>query len=137
MVHAPSQAVVLVTSDWAGPARPAPTVLRELSRRWGSTVATLIIDDPHEDVLDRLEVDVLPTWLGFERGEVPDDGVAGTDVHATGSALLVVEELRGLGMTGEDLVLAGPWRLVHRRRGALPKHVVASEFGPRSGRADA
>ena len=42
-------------------------------------------------------------------------------------------ELHGLTPGGEELVLGGPWRLTHRRSGALPKHVVDAELGPEAG----
>lgn len=115
--HAP--VVVLVSAPWAGPSRPAPTVLRELARRWGGDVRTLLIEDPDDAVLEQLRVSVLPTWLRF----VPTDAVPG-------AGALCVPELKGASASGEELVLPGPWLLVHERTGALPKHEVDREFGP-------
>lgn len=69
-IESPSQpdvAVVLVTADWAGPARPAETVLRELSRRWGDAVRAVVVDASQDEILDLLGVDVVPTWLRFIR----------------------------------------------------------------------
>lgn len=114
--HAP--VVVLVSAPWAGPSRPAPTVLRELARRWGESVRTLLIEDPDEAVLDELHVSVLPTWLRF----VPADAGA--------EETLCVRELSGRGPDGQEVVLPGPWRRAHERTGALPKHEVDREFGP-------
>lgn len=117
--------VVLLSADWAGPSRPAPTVLRELSVRWGTDVRTLLLEDPSDEVLDLLEVDVLPTWLRFTRDTGSGPGDAGT-----GSAPDRVPELRGRDPQGEAIVLPGPWVLQRRRTGALPKHAVDAEFGP-------
>lgn len=117
-------AVVLVTADWAGPARPAATILRELSRRWGEAVHTVLLQDADDAVLDLLGVEVIPTWLRFvgRSDQVPGE--------ASG---LWVPDLRGATVSGEAVVLPGPWALTHRRSGALPKHVVAAEFGPSDG----
>ncbi|GAA4519947.1 hypothetical protein GCM10023160_04500 [Brachybacterium paraconglomeratum] len=117
--------VVLVSAPWAGPSRPAPTVLRELGRRWGSRVLTLLVEDPEDEVLQQWEVDVLPTWLRFRHG-VPAASQEGTE------GLLTVPSLSGQAPTGERLVLNGPWTLTRRRSGALAKHDVESEFGPDS-----
>lgn len=117
-------AVVLVTADWAGPAKPATTVLQELSRRWGDAVHAVLLEDADEAVLDLLEVAVVPTWMRFIKRapEAPQ-----------GAPELRVPELRGATVSGEAIVLPGPWELTHRRSGALPKHVVAAEFGPSDG----
>jgi hypothetical protein len=124
----PIPALVLVTADWAGPAKPARTVLRELSRRWGDAVLAVLVENPEPENLEQLDVDVVPTWLLFEPAEercTPD------------ASVMIVEELRGSTLSEEALHLPGPWKLVHRRSGALPKHVVAEEFGPdRRGRSD-
>lgn len=66
----PRTVVVLVSASWAGPSRPAPTVLRELSRRWGGEPAALLIEDPADALLESWQVEHLPTWLAFRR--VPD-----------------------------------------------------------------
>lgn len=121
--------VVLVSAPWAGPSRPAPTVLHELGRRWGAAVQVLLIDDPSEQILETLRVEVLPTWMGFR-----------IDLDETGSPMpgpstpetLLVPELTGTAADGEERTLRGPWRLVHRRTGAQPKHVIDEEFGPHS-----
>lgn len=200
----PSVAVVLVTADWAGPARPAATVLRELSRRWGDQVRTGIIDASQDALLDLLAVDVVPTWLrlirldvhvidapsnasddnprpatrsgsataeaglsardaedsaeGAAAGAEPGRAGGSTTHSAPGSAAawtdvpvgvatatttttttdgpagfeehLLVRNLTVTSSTGERTVLAGTWRITTRRRGALPKHEVARDFGP-------
>lgn len=109
--------LVLVSADWAAPSRPAPTLLRELSRRWGTCMQCLLVEDPEDAFLDRWSIEHLPTWLRF----VTDDkGGEQSEVH-------------GLTPGGEELVLNGPWRLSHRRSGALPKHVVDAELGPGAG----
>lgn len=117
--------VVLVSASWAGPSRPAPTVLRELSRRWGSSILTLLVEDPDGDVLEQWHIDALPTWLRFRAGA---PGTALADAQGG----LSVPSLRGTAPNGETLVLEGPWSLTHRRTGALAKHTVETEFGPDS-----
>lgn len=111
--------VALVSAEWAGPSRPAPTVLRELSRRWGDAVKPLLIEDPADEVLEQLRVTVLPTWLRFIAA-----------VAVPGETGLTIDELRGKDVRGSESILPGPWRLVHQRTGALPKHEVDREFGP-------
>lgn len=120
--------VVLVSSSWAGPSRPAPTVLRELSRRWGHSVHTMLIEDPTDEILETLQIEHLPTWMRFVPGH-PSEGVTPQEEEGNGAALDVTE-LRGTGIGGEALSLEGPWTLTHRRSGALPKHVIDAEFGP-------
>lgn len=117
-------AVVLVTADWAGPAKPAATILRELSRRWGEAVHAVLLQDADDALLDLLDVEVVPTWLRFV-------GRSQEELEETSG--LWVPELRGATVSGESVVLPGPWALTHRRSGALPKHVVAEEFGPSAG----
>ncbi|HEX7353127.1 hypothetical protein [Brachybacterium sp.] len=141
-------AVVLFSAPWAGPSRPAPTVLRELARRWGSTTHALLFEDPSEKDLDRWGVDVLPTWFrllpadtawtGVEpkAAATASDGQAGLgDATAPESTAgtpqsLILSELSGHGPDGAEVHLPGPWTVVHRREGAQPKHVVDTEFGP-------
>lgn len=117
--------VVLVSASWAGPSRPAPTVLQELSRRWGSRILTLLVEDPEDDVLEQWDVDVVPTWLRFRAGapEAPPDGA---------QERLTVPTLSGLAPEGDVRLLTGSWTLTHRRTGALAKHEVETEFGPDS-----
>lgn len=112
-------AVVLVSARWAVPSRPAPTVLTELSRRWGDSVHTLLVEDPDDELLESWDVQMLPTWLRFTRGTPLEDEEA-----------LCVAQLTGSGPGAEAVTLEGPWTLRHRRSGALPKHVVDTEFGP-------
>lgn len=112
-------AVVLISASWAEPSRPAPTVLTELSRRWGSSAHTLLVEDPDDDLLDQWDVQMLPTWMRFTPRALLDD-----------ESGLCVAQLTGTGPRGEPLVLEGPWTLSHRRSGALPKHVVDADFGP-------
>ncbi|GAP78739.1 hypothetical protein Y09_1573 [Brachybacterium sp. SW0106-09] len=109
--------LVLVSADWAAPSRPAPTLLKEISRRWGTSMQCLLVEDPEDAFLDRWGIEHLPTWLRFVTDDV--DGEQ--------------SELHGLTPGGEELVLDGPWRLTHRRSGALPKHVVDAELGPEAG----
>lgn len=115
-----AHAVVLLSAQWAGPSGPAPTVLKELSRRWGTSVHAVLVEDPDDELLELWDVDMLPTWLRFTPGEPLDD-----------EETLTVTHLRGASPGGEGLHLEGPWTLTHRRSGALPKHVVETEFGPR------
>lgn len=177
--------LVLLSADWAGPSRPAPTLLRELSRRWGPSMRTLLLEDPDDELLDRWEVEHLPTWLRFvpegreagrdhgdvghplgdgendhrvaptgrDRGDALDlgsqrprdaDGSPGTSDSASAPAsaagsdaarlvlgtVLREEALTGRAPGGEEITHPGPWRLSHRRSGALPKHVVDAELGP-------
>ncbi|ASK65815.1 hypothetical protein CFK39_08190 [Brachybacterium avium] len=115
--------LVLVSAPWAGPARPAPTVLRELARRWGSAIQVLLVEDPTDELLEHYCVDVLPTWLQFVLG-------AGEADTGHTQERLILQELHGTDLAGEDVSVAGPWKLVHRRTGAQPKHVIDAEFGP-------
>lgn len=120
-----SPVVVLVSASWAGPSRPAPTVLRELSRRWGPSMLALLVEDPEGDVLEQWGIDMLPTWMRFRSAALeaaPDDA----------EERLTVSSLCGVTPNGERLLLEGPWTLTHRRTGALAKHVVETEFGPDS-----
>lgn len=139
--------LVLLSAEWAGPSRPAPTLLRELARRWGPRMDALLIEDPDDEILDRWSVTHLPTWLRFAPAEgsarvtgggataetateapldSPPPAGGGTD----GAEHLVEDVLRGDSPGGEELALPGPWILTHRRSGALPKHVVEAELGP-------
>lgn len=120
----PRTVVVLVSASWADPSRPAPTVLRELSRRWGDAVHTVLIEDPSDELLDLWQVDALPTWLRGESG--PGAAVSSADERS-----LVLSELSGVNAHGEPVSLPGPWIFVHRLTGAQPKHVVEAEFGPK------
>lgn len=139
--------VVLVSADWAGPSRPAPTVLRELGRRWGDDVTVLLVEDPSDDLLLAWDVEVLPTWLRFVPAATgaaqeaedaagaaapggPESGGAAAAAGAVSG--LILPELAGEALDGRAVVLPGPWRLMHRRTGAQPKHVIAAEFGPSS-----
>ena len=127
----PRAAVALVSATWAGPSRPAPTVLRELARRWDGAVHSLLVEDPPDELLEAWKIDALPTWLRFQPGVEPAQGAVET--HGDDEVAedpLVVPELRGFGPDGAALTLPGPWTLTHRRTGAQPKHVVEAEFGP-------
>lgn len=112
--------VVLITSTWAGPSRPAPTVLRELSRRWGSAVAAVLFEDPTAEAIAQLDVTLVPTWLRLE------SAAADTPAH---DARLRNLDITGSSADGHALLLTGPWIETHRRTGALPKHVIDAEFG--------
>lgn len=114
--------VVVVSASWAGPSRPAPTVLRELGRRWDGTVQILLVEDPSDELLERWSVDVLPTWLRFLS--------AAEQADAVGEEQLILPALSGTALDGAEATLPGPWHLVHRRTGAQPKHVIDAEFGP-------
>ena len=115
--------VVLISATWAGPSRPAPTVLRELSRRWAGELSVVLLEDPLEEVLEQLEVELVPTWVRLEAAGSATASRAGTMRHL---------EITGTGTDGQELVLAGAWLETHRRTGALPKHVIDAEFGPRA-----
>lgn len=125
--------VVVVSAPWAGPSRPAPTVLRELARRWGEAIDVLLVEDPPEELLDRWGIEVLPTWLRF-RAPSTDAEESGTEEEGgseeeDGGALLL-PELTGTDPAGNALHLDGPWQLELRITGAQPKHVIDAEFGP-------
>lgn len=115
--------VALVTGSWCAPCRPAPTVLRELARRWGTQRHCVLVEDPSDQVLDQLQVDFLPAWLLFE----PASQAAGAGCDATSGPDLI----DGSSPSGDHhLTIPESWRIRHRRTGALPKHVVDTEFGP-------
>lgn len=143
-------AVVLITADWCAPARPAPTILRELSVRWGGAIETVHLHNPEDQVLTALRVTALPTWLLLR----PGDGSAGSDASAaatlrpgspsapelappdsTDRAAALPEQFQD-----PDSAPSWPaalrrfmeegWAEAHRRTGAHPKHVIDDEFGP-------
>lgn len=113
--------VVLISATWAGPSRPAPTVLTELSRRWGQDIRAVLLEDPLDEVLDQLEITLVPTWVRLEP--------AASDMAPPPGTMRELE-ITGAGPDGQDLLLTGPWLETHRRTGALPKHVIDAEFGP-------
>lgn len=140
------QVLVLVSAPWAGPSRPAPTVLRELARRWGDALTVVLIEEPSEEVLEQWDIDVLPTWALLQRPaeghgaplptrrarHTPPTAPGGepTDTCAAAPGAAVTGEVRGVGARGELIVLPGPWEVIRRVTGAQPKHVVDAEFGP-------
>lgn len=115
-------AVLLVSARWSTPARPAATVLRELARRWGSSVLSLELEDAGEDMLDRLGVETIPTWLRLTKSS--------TQGSPADSAVTPVRDLIATDVLGNEVVLSGPWQITRRRSGAMPKHMVAELFGP-------
>lgn len=60
--HAPAL-VLLISAEWALPARPAVTVLTELQRRWDPRVTRALVAEAIPSVLDSFSVDRLPTWI--------------------------------------------------------------------------
>ncbi|SLM93493.1 hypothetical protein FM106_06380 [Brachybacterium faecium] len=111
----PRAAVALVSATWAGPSRPAPTVLRELARRWDGAVHSLLVEDPPDELLEAWQIDALPTWLRFQPGVEPARRAVETRGGDDGPEdPLVVPELRGFGPDGAALTLPGPWTLTHR-----------------------
>lgn len=112
-------AVVLVTAAWCGPCLPAPTVLRELDRRWGGAAHAVLIEDAPEEVLDQLAIEVLPVWLQLAP---VDPGADGASPEA--------RDLVGNSSDGSGVRLCGEWAITERYDGALPKHVVDARFGP-------
>lgn len=144
-----SELLVLVTASWCAPARPAVTILRELSRRWGPDRTAVHLLDPEPALLDALGVEVLPTWLLLEHAG-PGDPSAAPDTSAqpsppdapdapeaerstTGRTAVhrtVCDSTLLRTPTGERIELRGSWTELHRRTGALPKHIIDEEFGP-------
>lgn len=114
--------VALISATWAGPSRPAPTVLTELSRRWGGEIRVVLLEDPSDEVLDQLEITLVPTWVRLE---------AAASATASRPGTMRELEITGTGTDGQALLLTGPWLETHRRTGALPKHLIDAEFGPR------
>lgn len=112
--------VLLLWASWADPSRPSVTVARELARKHHGGVEVLALDIaaptvtlppgteivaaspgsrltgevPSDLLIDRLRVDVIPTWIRFERSPA---------------------------RTEDDLPA---WCEVVRREGARPKHDV-------------
>lgn len=120
-------AVLLVSAHWSTPARPAATVLRELARRWGSSVLSLLLEDADEDILDQLGIETIPTWLRLTRRS--------TQGSTVGHAMTQVRDLSATDVLGNEVVLSGTWQITDRRSGAMPKHMVAELFGPPTGSA--
>src|SRR5699024_1578474 len=81
-----------------------------------------LLEDPDDEVLDQLEIELVPTWV---RLEAPH-----SDAVARPGTVRDLE-LSGTGLDGQGLFLTGAWLETHRRTGALPKHVIDTEFGPR------
>lgn len=104
-------------------------MLRELSRRWGARVLTAAIEDPTDVQLDALGVDYVPAWLKLQRA-ARDPAPRAPDGENTEHGR-EVDLLTVLGVSVDPEAWAGAWRIVHQRSGALPKHVVHEEFGPR------
>src|SRR5699024_415465 len=105
-----------------GPSRPAPTVLRELSRRWGREIRAVLLEDPDDEVLDQLEIELVPAWVRLaapHSDAVPRPGPA-RDLGISGT-----------GPAGQGPSVTGAWLETQRRTGARPKHVSDAEFGPR------
>lgn len=144
-------AVVVVAPRWCGPCRPAPTVLRELSRRWGGAVHAVIVEDLPDDRLDTLGIDAVPAWLRLaatdtaahsadaalgqsaadsDPGPTADDTAPGPTESV--AVARVITDLRGTAPHGGEVLLPGLWQVVQYRAGALPKHVVDATFGPDS-----
>lgn len=84
---------------------------------------SIILESPEDDLLGLLDVDVVPTWLRLEP-------VRPEDLTARAETRRCIDDLVGEDPLGEERRLPGRWMITHRRRGALPKHVVAEEFGP-------
>jgi hypothetical protein len=85
-------------------------------------MGTILLEDPSDEILDRWEVKHLPAWLRFTPEQAAHD--------SSEAGVLREETLHGRSPGGAEVALKGPWVLTHRRSGALPKHVVDSEFGP-------
>ncbi|MFC0674952.1 hypothetical protein [Brachybacterium hainanense] len=86
--------MVLVWAPWATPSRPGVTVLRELdrrARREGRPVSSWQLPAPSDEELTAWHLEVLPTWLCFEKAEAPDP--AG-DAAATPSGASCADEAR-------------------------------------------
>lgn len=121
--HGARPVVVLISAAWAGPSRPAPTALRELSRRWAGDVRTVLLEEPGSEAIDQLDISLVPTWIRLEPAHS----------HAAGQQGMLRDlEISGMAADGQDLILTGQWVETHRRTGALPKHVIDAEFGPQS-----
>lgn len=114
---------MLISAAWAGPSRPAPTALRELSRRWAGDVRTVLLEEPGSEAIDQLDISLVPTWIRLEPAHSYSAGQQG---------MMRDLEISGMGADGQDLILTGQWVETHRRTGALPKHVIDAEYGPHS-----
>lgn len=85
--------IAVVGAPWATPSAPAPVVIQELQRRWGEDALGIILDGEDDDVLEQLEIDLLPTWIRWE----PADGAQLADGRTAPSAAVA-----------EDSALAAP-----------------------------
>ena len=140
-------AVILVTASWCVPCAPAPTVLRELDRRWDGMRHAVVLDSPSGEDLDRLGVTDLPTWImaqpfdgpaAARTGGASQNAVDADPAHASGSpgtagdvpGRTFLLDLHGSGTQGQPIILPGAWRITDAISGALAKHDVDSRFGP-------
>ncbi|MFQ6485623.1 hypothetical protein [Brachybacterium epidermidis] len=108
-----------------------------------------MIEDPPDEVLDHLVIDVLPVWLRLAPVTVaPGPGPApvspktplrvgkehnapagsGTPTDADPPHPLI-DDLRGAFPDGMPVRLRGEWSVTERHDGALPKHEVDVRFG--------
>lgn len=63
--------VVLIAPTWCAPARPGLLIAPELERRWGGDPRLVVVEEPTEELLDLLAVDVVPTWIRLEQRATP------------------------------------------------------------------
>lgn len=129
-------AIVLVWADWCAPCRPAPTVLRELARRWGADAHAVLIEDPTDEQLDLLGITALPAWIrlrsGLHDADHQFDRPGGVPETPTEPGVGTVAGLQGRRPDGAMVQLPGEWTVEERFEGALPKHEVHQRFGPSS-----
>jgi thiol-disulfide isomerase/thioredoxin len=157
----PEAVIILVTASWCLPCRPARTLLRELQARWGTRYRGLVLEDSPAWVLERLEVEEIPTWLCV----IPDDrdaaveepsddereqeiaapassGSESGDADSPGTAPREATDRthtpdhRDRHLVGEDplggaIALTGGWTELGRRIGAAPKLEIDAMLPPR------
>lgn len=112
----PAVVLILCAAPWALPSRPAPTVVQELGRGWGTTVHTIVLNPPTQSQREHLDVDAFPTWFVCLPASPQEEGS---------------DQLASVGF-------ASGWRVHDRRVGAMPKHAVrdwVASVAPQDGTA--
>lgn len=115
--------VLFVTASWAPTCRPSLSVARELGRKYAERTRLLTIEDPSDDEIDLLAVDMLPCWIavtGSDRA-TPEPPESAPDGEPESFAAVERPSLAAV-------VAAPEWEHREVLVGAHPKHAVDSHI---------